>query len=443
LTVAKQFTAAWYAIWGYLKVRKSYKLYFRYIMNPSQDTDQSPDKIAADEAVGTVNTVPTEAENQTQAVSLIRQRLDNLYTVEPDADAEAKEIQNTTDPLSKHQQYLDNLTKSGKSATDIKTAWHEYYLALSDYEKHQVWREFNQNQTTLAEQSGKSHPETAIKPAYYHEEKFVSSISLPKKSKIPDLRSVTEIKQQLLGKIKNRPASKKVQQHLRSLIFGLGAGTIVMLIMLFGFFNERFIAPFIAPSRSVSSTPIIISDSTAEIDPSPKVIIPKINVEIPVVYGLTSTEEDVVQNALEDGVVHYASTPQPGQQGNVVVFGHSSNNIFNQGDYKFAFVLLSRLENGDIFYLTKDKIRYAYRVYDKKIVKPTAVEVLGPADRTDTATLITCDPPGTTLNRLVVTGEQISPSKDQNVAATPPPVGTTNIIPSNAPSLWQRLTSWL
>jgi sortase A len=216
--------------------------------------------------------------------------------------------------------------------------------------------------------------------------------------------------------------------------------------MLMGFFNERFIAPFITPSRTVSSTPIIVSDSTTVTDPIPKVIIPKINVEIPVVYDLGTTEESAIQNALEDGVVHYDNTPQPGQEGNVVVFGHSSNNIFNEGKYKFAFVLLSRLETGDIFYLTKDGTRYAYKIYDKKIVKPTAIEVLGATDRPDTATLITCDPPGTTLNRLVVIGEQISPDINANVAVAPSqttPTEVPAVIPSNAPSLWQRLTSWL
>src|SRR5690606_19356372 len=132
-----------------------------------------------------------------------------------------------------------------------------------------------------------------------------------------------------------------------------------------------------------------------------KVIIPKINVEIPVIYDETSVAEADFQEALERGVVHYATTSQPGENGNTVIFGHSSNNIFNSGKYKFAFVLLNRLEPGDTFMLHKDGVRYVYKVFDKKIVSPTDFSVLNPVEgKTATASLITCDPPGTTLNRL-------------------------------------------
>ncbi|MCW1908250.1 MAG: class D sortase [Candidatus Saccharibacteria bacterium] len=404
-------------------------------------------------ATGGSDNAPDETSEHNAAADLIRQKLANLYAQEPDAGSESAEAQAAGTHRSKHQQYIYDLSQSGKSATEIQTAWHEYYQALSDQEKHEVWREFYQNQRPANDSKAKlihtpvaPEPQPIIQPGYYHEEKFVSSMPVPaKKSRLEDLKTVAEIRKQLLQKVKTRP-SPKATQHVKSLLFGLGVGSIVIVIMLMGFFNERFIAPFITPSRTVSSTPIIVSDSTTVSDPIPKVIIPKINVEIPVVYDLGTTEESAIQNALEDGVVHYDNTPQPGQEGNVVVFGHSSNNIFNEGKYKFAFVLLSRLEPGDLFYLTKDGTRYAYKIYDKRIVKPTAIEVLGPTDKPDTATLITCDPPGTTLNRLVVIGEQISPDANANVAVAPsqPTVAEVPaVIPSNAPSLWQRLTSWL
>ena len=146
---------------------------------------------------------------------------------------------------------------------------------------------------------------------------------------------------------------------------------------------------------------------------------------------------------LESGVVHYSTSPTPGQTGNVVVVGHSSNNILNKGKYKFAFVLLKRLEVGDTFSLQKDGVRYTYQVFDKKIVKPTDVSVLGVGSKANTATLITCDPPGTSLNRLVVTGEQISPDPSGNkvVEQRAPELTDAGILPSNAPSLWQKIKS--
>jgi len=213
------------------------------------------------------------------------------------------------------------------------------------------------------------------------------------------------------------------------------------LIVLFGFFNERFIAPFIQPSRNVTNTPLI-SEALA-VGNAPEVIIPKINVQIPVVYGVNSIEESDVQKALENGVVHYANTAMPGQNGNLAIVGHSSNNIFNKGKYKFAFVLLSRLENGDVFYLQKDGKRYTYQVYLREIVGPTDVGVLGPRDKPATATLITCDPPGTSLNRLVVVGEQISPDPSTNTGQAPQSTPQPKVIPGNAPSLWSRMWGWL
>jgi sortase A len=140
-------------------------------------------------------------------------------------------------------------------------------------------------------------------------------------------------------------------------------------------------------------------------------------------------------------VVHYADTALPGYDGNVAIVGHSSNNIFNKGKYKFAFVLLSRLEPGDTFYLQKGGKRYTYEVYQKKIVKPNDVSVLQPSDRPATATLITCDPPGTSINRLVITGEQISPSPSKNkpLQAKGQLASQTKVIPSNSESLWSRL----
>jgi sortase A len=129
--------------------------------------------------------------------------------------------------------------------------------------------------------------------------------------------------------------------------------------------------------------------------------------------------------------------------GNAVIFGHSSNNILNKGAYKFAFVLLNRLQEGDTFMLTKDGKRYVYRVYKKYVVKPTEVGVLGTQDKPSTATLITCDPPGTSINRLIVVGEQISPDPASNGASTALHTSQEpSIVPGNSITLWQRIKNW-
>lgn len=392
-----------------------------------------------------------ESLENSSAADLIRRKIEHLYESEPSAKEEANELNHLkASSLSKHQRYMQQLMTSGKSLAQIQTDWHMYYQSLPDNEKHEVWQEFYDahNQTTVAAPKPSQPTPNPFLAGYEKPHQVVAStIEAPPASKptrrSSGTRSVTDIKRQLFGNVEKR---QKLQgkQHAQSLLFGLGLGAFVILILLFSFFNERFIAPLITPSKQVSSTPIIIDpNSTAASGPA-EVIIPKINVEIPVVYDEPSIQDNAVETALERGVLHYATTPAPGEHGNVVVFGHSSNNIFNKGKYKFAFVLLSRLETGDTFYLTKDGKRYAYRIYEKKIVKPTDIGVLGSASKADSATLITCDPPGTSLNRLVVTGEQIAPDPGVNVASSATKTSSQpKIVPGNAPSLWSRLTSWL
>lgn len=371
------------------------------------------------------------------AVDLIRDKINAMYTDEPDAKEELAEAEDAGPHPSKHQKYMTDLSSSGKSLAEIQTAWHDYYVSLPDKEKHEVWQEFYEEHG-----KGMQHqPEHHAKPAEHHTTKPHHT---PAPATHADSRSVADVKSQLLGKVQTRSKKLKKNTHFRSLLFGLSMGAITILILLFSFFNERFIAPFITPSKSVSNTPIIIDPASTAVGPEPKVIIPKINVDIPVVYDEPSINEAAVQKALEKGVLHYATTPNPGEIGNGVIFGHSSNNILNKGEYKFAFVLLNRLETGDTFMVQKDGKRYIYRVFDKKVVKPTDTSVLGPSSKPSTFTLITCDPPGTSINRLVVTGEQISPDPNANIASTVNPTDVTSPaqLPSDSPSLWERITGW-
>lgn len=367
------------------------------------------------------------------AVNVIRTKIDSLYDKEPSVKAELQEVEANQGHLSKHQQFMQELSTSGKSLAEIQTEWHNYYTKLPDAEKHKVWQEFYE---ANGQQNKQSAPTTTA-----------AKQEAPKPA--ADKRSVADVKKQIHRNIvKNSKIAKN--HHVRSLLFGLGMGSLVLLFLLFGFFNERFITPFITPSRSVSSTPIIIDPASSSVSKDPKIIIPKINVEIPVVYNTPYTNdhdknEAAIQKNLEDGVVHYPSTPKPGELGNAAIVGHSSNNIFNQGKYKFAFVLLKRLEEGDTFYIDRGGVRYAYKIYSKKIVDPSEVSVLGSNSKTATVTLITCDPPGTSLRRLVVVGEQVSPNPNKNAksSATSSEAASGSIVPGNAPSLWSRFTEWL
>lgn len=374
-----------------------------------------------------------------QAADLIRQKLSSIYSNEPDAISEAVEsVQQPEKSRSKHQKFMAGLSTSGRSFAEIQTAWHEYYAGLPDNEKHEVWNEFYSVKSHKPEFAKQAIESSATTQPTTHPAMFNPSKTEPAGNK---RQSVADAKNQITNRVKQRATKPNRKQHLKSLGFGLSAGLITIVVMLFGFFNERFIAPFITPSKNVSSTPLIADGISGEVGKESKLIIPKINVELPVVYDVKTIAEDDVQAGLERGVVHYPTTSNPGEQGNGVIFGHSSNNILNKGRYKFAFVLLSRLENGDTFYIENNGVRYVYKIFEKRVVSPDEVSVLGDVPgRTSTMALITCDPPGTTINRLVVWGEQISPDPSNNAASTALKTDTqSEKLAGNPDSLWSRI----
>jgi LPXTG-site transpeptidase (sortase) family protein len=418
-----------------------------------------PDEPAKDDQHGVHYLLP-RADNRIEpagtstnpAADLIRSKIEALYLKEPNARQEAAEVEHLRPLRSKHQEFMHRLTTSGMSLAEIQSAWHTYYNQLSDTDKREVWQEFyaanaQRRSTEPAAAQAQEQPPLAPKTHEAHPQVVISHHEPPAApTQTTDRRSIATIKKQVLKRVRAQSkAREKAHQHLQSLAFGLGLGALVLLIFLFGLFNEMVIAPFIKPSSLVDATPIILSTDSPAPSEAPEVIIPKINVQIPIIYGGNSLAEKDIQTALNDGVFHYPTTAAPGQNGNAAYFGHSSNNIFNKGKYKFAFVRLHELEPGDIFYLTYEKKVYTYKVYTKKIVNPDETWVLGPvAGKTATAALITCDPPGTTLHRLVVWGEQISPDANGNtVAAQPSQALQKQDLPGKGPSAWSRFWSWV
>ena len=387
------------------------------------------------------------------AANLIRQKLANLYAQEPSTKQEIAEVQEVAKPQSKHQRFMLELSTSGRSLADIQTAWHNYYIQLPDNEKHEVWKEFYENnaQTSRYQQFADQHhpvavpqtsvPADAINPNEHNDIVVADHVPVSPKETTSH-RTVADIKRQIAGRA-NARGSLTIKHHVQSVLFGLSIGLVVVVITLFSFFNEYFIAPFIQPSRNASATPIIIGTDGVAPSTTPEVIIPKINVEAPLNFSVPTVNEGDIENALEDGVVHYPTTVLPGQTGNTAFFGHSSNNILNPGHYKFVFTLLHELVPGDTFYLTYGDKVYAYQVFQKEIVSPNDVSVLDNVPgKTATATLITCDPPGTSINRLVVWGEQVSPSPTTNTAGsnTSSTATAATQLPGNGPSLWSRMT---
>ena len=142
--------------------------------------------------------------------------------------------------------------------------------------------------------------------------------------------------------------------------------------------------------------------------PEPTIKIPSIGVDAPVIYDEVRTEDNAVQKALERGVLHFGKSALPGEVGNAIFVGHSSNLPWVPGNYKFVFALLDKVQIGQDIVLEYNGTRYTYRINDSKIVSPENIAVLEDST-TSKLTLITCTPVGSNSQRLVVSAELIAP----------------------------------
>jgi sortase A len=135
------------------------------------------------------------------------------------------------------------------------------------------------------------------------------------------------------------------------------------------------------------------------------IVIPKINVEAPILYLKTTNNADILE-AIKNGVGHYQGTALPGRMGNVFLTGHSSYYWWSKGKYNQVFALLDRLIIGDLIYVYYKGDKFVYRVNQSFVVKPNQVEVLAPSPK-PILTLMTCTPVGTNLKRLIVQADLV------------------------------------
>ena len=139
------------------------------------------------------------------------------------------------------------------------------------------------------------------------------------------------------------------------------------------------------------------------------IIIPKIGANARVIPDVDWRDADVYQKALADGVAQAAGTARPGELGNVFLFSHSGVDFLEANRYNALFYLIDKLVTDDEITLLYRGEKFVYRVVEKKMVAPDSLEYLGGDNTTKTLTLMTCWPAGTTLKRLLVVAEQVTP----------------------------------
>lgn len=155
--------------------------------------------------------------------------------------------------------------------------------------------------------------------------------------------------------------------------------------------------PIIAQQVQFISNTLPTSRSIPESD---SIQIPNISVNAPIVWSETDNKE-TMQNQLLEGVVHYTDTAFPGEIGNGVYIGHSSNYWWQKSDYNTIFGLLEKLEPGDEIVLNYNDDTYKYQVTGKKTIAKDNPEIFTDSSVSE-ITLVTCWPSGTNLKNFFV-----------------------------------------
>ncbi len=139
------------------------------------------------------------------------------------------------------------------------------------------------------------------------------------------------------------------------------------------------------------------------------IVIEKIDVNSPVVPNVNSNNYTEYIKALAQGVAHAKGTAFPGAKGqannNVFLFAHSAINPIEAKKYNSVFYLLRKLEVGDRIVTFYKGTRFDYIVSDKRVVEATDTKYITNVSKDPILTLQTCDPPGSSLRRLIVTAK--------------------------------------
>lgn len=382
---------------------------------------------------------PVRSNHAAEAANLVRGQIDQIYQQDPTVTAapEAQPHVSTMDtPADTNLQYAHQQTEAAnpyeRTHDETKhridaSAWQKYHSAWQSYYQ-QYYERYYVSQVHEAKRS--------LESQFGHEEHDDRPNSLSTDEAMYDLRS------KLRQKLQARAAKVRKSRHF------VPAMAALMVMLIFGFlqYNRVIFAAvdaYVAPGTISEAALIVDPTASTSVGPDPVLTIPRIGVEVPIVWDANAADQDSLNAAMDKGVAWFninGANARPGELGNFVLSGHSSNDWLDQGDYKFIFARLEQLNEGDTIYVNYNSTRYTYQITRKEVVKPTDVAALTKAVTTPTITLITCTPLGTALNRLLVFGEQTSP--DPATASTSSTTTTSSSaakMPSNSATFFERL----
>ena len=364
-------------------------------------------------------------------LSMVRSEINSLYNGIAGNDNEQ------LPPQQRQQQPQPTATLPPKAATsaatntpqtqqDIEaerwrkyhTAWQEYYRKY--YEQYYV----SEVQKNIASQT-QGTAASAARSAILQPSAEVSAQPPREAGTVTQNEAMSELRQSI---IKSAQDSAKKVRKSRHFIPILAALLVVVTVALLQY-NQVLVAhvkAYVSPGDIEPQNIIVNPNASVPVGPEPKMIIPKINVDAPVVMNVGPTNEEQLA-AMANGIAHVrypGASAEPGEVGNAVFSAHSSSDWTDTGAYKFIFVQLERLAVDDVIYINYNSQRYSYKVYDTQVVMPTEIDALRYDGDKPVITLITCVPLGTAEKRLLIHAEQISPD----------PTGAPQADSSKAPS---------
>lgn len=332
------------------------------------------------------------------------------------------------------------------------SAWQNYYQKYySDYyskaAKDYIEKERNKDATSKANEE--EILSSLTKASMRTDKKAGLSIASTEKESFTDSGS-NNILSRLKSKIQKNATDEAQRSRQRKRWIPIIAGLSVVIIVLFLQYNRLIFAPiaaYVSPGNAPASEIEAIDPTvTQTISAEPRLIIPKLNIDVPIHFDIPLSE---VMTAMNNGVAQYrisGASAYPGQIGNLVITGHSAGDVYSSNPYKYIFSGLERLDDGDLIYVNYNSTRYTYRVIKKEVVEPTNVAALAVETDKPLITLVTCTPLGTSRYRLLVTGEQISPSYTDATTAEDIITVDQNSdspLPANEPSFFEGIWNWL
>lgn len=154
-------------------------------------------------------------------------------------------------------------------------------------------------------------------------------------------------------------------------------------------------------NQPFSSPDSIRADYNASAD---AIIISKLGIRAPLLWASGTTQKQL-NESLNQGVILYPGSALPGQDGEVVLAGHSSVFPWVKTQYGQVFTLLDKLQAGDTVAIIYGFRQYDYQIIGQEVLNPNQVKV-SDTDR-PVLKITTCWPVGTSAKRLVVYGELV------------------------------------